>query len=87
MIKKLIRILFILLLSIFSFYYTNKSIELIREQDPIMKQIKTTSNKYNVEAVNAVIEDNTIIPGLTGKEINYQESYTKMKQYGTYNEV
>ena len=87
MIKKIMRILFILLLSVFSFYYTNKSIELIREKDPIMKQIKTTSNKYNIEAVNAVIEDNTIIPGLTGKEINYQESYTKMKQYGAYNEV
>ena len=87
MIKKILRISSILLLSIFSFYYTNKSIELVREQDPIMKSIRNSSTKYNVKAVNAEINDNTIIPGISGKEINYTESYTKMKQYGAYNEV
>lgn len=87
MLKKITRITFILLLSIFSFYYTNKSIELVREQDPIMKKIRNTDNKYNVQPVNAEIKDNTIIPGLTGKEIDYTKTYTKMKQYGTYNEV
>ncbi|MBO5120711.1 MAG: hypothetical protein J6C28_03370 [Bacilli bacterium] len=87
MIKKLIRVTLILLLSVFSFYYTNKSVELVREKDPIMKTIKSTNEKYNVQAVNAEIKDNTIIPGLTGKEINYLETYNKMKQYGTYNEI
>ena len=87
MIKKLIRGFLILLLSVFSFYYTNKSIELVREQDPIMKTIRSTSDKYNVKAVNAEIKDNTIIPGISGKEINYIETYTKMKQYGMYNEI
>ncbi|MBQ3511641.1 MAG: hypothetical protein IJA30_05020 [Bacilli bacterium] len=87
MLKKLIRVILILLLSVFSFYYTNKSIELVREQDPIMKTIRSTSDKYNIQAVNAEIKDNTIIPGISGKEINYVESYTKMKQYGMYNEI
>lgn len=87
MIKKLIKISSILMLTIFSFYYTNKSVELVRNQDPIMKEIKTTKTKYNVQAVNAEITNNTIIPGLSGKEIDYIESYTKMKQYGTYNEI
>lgn len=87
MIKKLVKVFFILLLSLFSFYYTNKSIELVREQDPIMKTIRTTSNKYNVSPVNAEIKHNKIIPGISGKEINYVETYTKMKQYGTYNEI
>ena len=87
MMKKLIRVFLILLLSVFSFYYTNKSIELVREQDPIMKTIRSTSDKYNVKAVNAEIKDNTIIPGISGKEINYIETYTKMKQYGMYNEI
>ena len=87
MIKKLIKALPILLLSVFSFYYTDKSIELVRNQDPIMKQIKSTDEKYNVSAINAKIEGNTIIPGKTGKEIDYEASYTKMKQYGNYNEI
>ena len=87
MIKKLVRVILVLLLSVFSFYYTNKSIELVREQDPIMKTIRSTSEKYNVKAINAEIKDNTIIPGISGKEINYIETYTKMKQYGMYNEI
>lgn len=87
MLKKSLKLTVILLLSVFSFYYTNKSIELIRDQDPIMKEIKNTKEKYSIEAVNAIIEDNTIIPGKVGKEIDYEKSYNKMKQYGSYNEV
>lgn len=86
MYKKISYIMVVLLLSVFSFYYTNKSIELVQEQDPITKKIKDTSEKYNISAVNATIKDNTIIPGLSGKEIDYQKSYNKMKQYGSYNE-
>ena len=60
MIKNITRVLLILLLAIFSFYYTNKSIELVREQDPIMKTIRSTSDKYNIKAVSAEIIENTI---------------------------
>lgn len=87
MLKKTIKISSILLLSLFSFYYTNKSIDLIREQDPIMKQLKIKDGKYNIEATNATIKENTIIPGKNGKEIDYETSYNKMKQYGAYNET
>lgn len=87
MLKKTIKVLSILLLSVFSFYYTNKSVELIREQDPIMKEIRNTSEKYSTSAENAVIKNNTLIPGLVGEEIDYEKTYNKMKQYGSYNEV
>lgn len=87
MFKKTIRITLVLFLSIFSFYYTNKSIELIRFQDPIMKTIKSTEKKYKTPAINAKVKDNTIIPGISGKTIDYNETYNKMKQYGAYNEV
>lgn len=87
MFKKTVHITLVLFLSMFSFYYTNKSIELIRLQDPIMKTIKSTENKYETPAINAKIKDNTIIPGISGKIIDYNETYNKMKQYGGYNEV
>lgn len=87
MLKKLIKISLILLVSIFSFYYTDKSIELIRNQDPLMKEIKNKDEKYNIEATNATVKENTIIPGKSGKEIDYEETYNKMKQYGAYNET
>lgn len=79
--------LLIVLLMIFSFYYTNKMIEFLRESDPIMKDIKKTSSKYKIDSVNALIVGNNIIPGKKGKDIDYKKSYSKMKQYGMYNEV
>ena len=85
--KKVIQVISVTLLMLFSFFYTNKSIELIRENDPIMKQIKETNMKYKVEPVNATIIGNKLIPGKSGKEIDYQKTYAKMKKYGTYNET
>ncbi|MDY5993568.1 MAG: polysaccharide deacetylase family protein [Bacilli bacterium] len=85
--RKVIQVISVTLLMLFSFFYTNKSIELIRENDPIMKQIKETNTKYKVNPVNATIIGNKIIPGKSGKEIDYQKTYAKMKKYGTYNET
>lgn len=85
--KKVIQVISVTFLMLFSFFYTNKSIELIRESDPIMKQIKETNTKYKVDPVNATIIGNKIIPGKSGKEIDYQKTYAKMKKYGTYNET
>ncbi len=87
MLKKITKLSLILILSIFSFYYTNKSIELIRFQDPIMKSIQSSNEKFQVEAVNATIKDNTIIPGVNGQVVNLTETYSKMKNYGAYNEL
>lgn len=71
---------------IFSFYYTNKMIDIVKEQDPIMKDIKKTSDKYKVDSVDALVVGNSIIPGKAGKEIDYKKSFSNMKQYGNYNE-
>lgn len=86
-INKIIRPISALLLLLFSFYYTNKVVEIIRERDPIMQQIRLTDEKYKVDSQNAKIIGNNIIPGKSGREIDYEESYTKMKQYGMYNEA
>lgn len=73
-------------MSILSFYYTNKSIELLKEKDPLMQEIKQNTSNYYIEPINAEIIDNKIIPGLTGKEIDYEISYNNMKKYGEYSE-
>lgn len=84
--KKLIQVTLVILLVLFSFYYTNKTIDIIRQTDPLMKQIKTESEKYKIPAKNAKIEENKMIPGQNGQEVDYEKTYEKMKQYGTYNE-
>ena len=79
--------LLIIVLLLFSFFYTNKSISIIRNQDPLMKEIIKNKSKFEIKSVNAIIKDNTIIPGIKGKEVDLEKTYTKMKQYGTYNEA
>ena len=73
-------------LLLFSFYYTDKSIDLIRQSDPIMKEIKKSSNKYKKQSVDAKVYDNKIIPGVVGVDVDYDKSYQRMKSYGVYNE-
>lgn len=79
--------LIIILFLVFSFYYTNKIVEFLKEKDPIMKDIRKTSDKYKIDSVNALIVDDSIIPGKVGKEIDYKKSFSKMKKYGNYNET
>ena len=85
--KKLIQVTIVIALVLFSFYYTNKTIDIIQETDPLMKQIKEESKKYEVPAEDAKIEEDKITSGKNGKEVDYDETYKKMKRYGTYNEV
>ena len=82
--KKIFNITFTILLVYFSFYYTNKVSNFIKDKDPIMFKIKSNLNKYYKEPINAIINDNTIIPGVSGLTINVNESYTKMKKVNTY---
>lgn len=76
----------LLVLFFFSFFYTEKVINVITEQDEIMIKIKENEEKNNIPSTNAIINKNTITPGLSGKEINIDKSYKEMKKIGTYNE-
>lgn len=70
----------------FSFFYTEKTVSVVKEHDSIMIEIKQNLEKYKKEAIDAEIIDNTIIPGISGEEIDIERSYSKMKRYGKYNE-
>ena len=84
---KIIKYLLITLFFIFSIYYTEKSMDILKLNDPIMKEIKNNLKKYKIEPVNAIIKNNTIIPGKKGKEIDIKKSYSNMRKYGSYNET
>ena len=85
--KYLKKIFYLVLFMLISMYYTNKSIDVLKNVDPIMQEIKSTTEKYSVDPINAVIDENNISSGVYGKEIDYKESYNKMKNYGKYNEA
>lgn len=85
--KKILKPVFVIILLLFSFFYTDKVVDLIREKDPIMQKIKLSSEKYQITSEDARVIGSNIIPGKNGREIDYEESYVKMKQYGMYNEA
>ena len=87
LIKKVIEVIFVMLLVLFSFYYTEKAIVLLESNDPIMKEIKDKGKSREEEAINAKVEGNYLIPGYNGLVIDLDDSFTKMKGYGSYNEA
>ena len=86
MIKKIIEGMLVLLLVLFSFYYTDKAITILEQKDPIMKQIKNQQDKYRQKSINATINNNYMIPGYAGIEVDLDKSFQKMKQYGSYSD-
>ena len=85
-IKSGLEIFFIILLVLFSFYYTDKVIGILESKDPIMRQLKMVNSKKERESVDAVITNNKIVPGYNGVKIDLEKSYLRMKSYGNYNE-
>lgn len=83
--KKIFEAIGLLSLVCISFLYTEKTVNVVKEYDDIMIAIKNENENYKVEAKDATIVDDTIIPGIKGKEVNINSSYNKMKRYGKFN--
>ena len=79
-----IRYILLLGLCVMSFYISDKLLLYVEGFSPIMKSIKEL-NYEPVLPVDAIIDDNTIIPGIKGKKINERESYLKMNEFGAFN--
>ncbi len=84
---KKIKYLFFVIILVLSFYVTDQIMIYIDNQSPLMKVIKENVNNYNTIPVNAIIEGNTIIPGIKGKEVNKRKSLLKMEEFGVFNET
>lgn len=84
--KKFFSLLGLITLFIFSFYYTEKTVSVVKEFDEIMIEIKEVATTKKVKSKNAIIKEDTIIPGKNGLEVDINKSYSKMRKYGKFNE-
>ena len=75
-----------ILLSVFSFYYTDRVMNFINMRDPLMEKLNVVSADYEVKPVNAVIVDDTIIPGIKGVLVDTKKSYEEMRLSGIFRE-
>ncbi len=79
---KIIKIIGLFCLFCISFFYTEKIINVTLNQDEIMIKIKEYKDTYNKNPINAIIEEDTITPGIVGKYIDEEASYKNMKKIG-----
>ena len=83
--KNILKLIGLIVLIVFTFFTTDKVTTVIKENDPLMNKIENTKNIYSIDKTEAIIKDNTIIPGLNGRVVNIDKSYKKMKEQGIFN--
>ena len=72
---------------LFSFFLSDKITKLAINKNPIMERIQEKSDSLIVMGTNAIINENTIIPGINGKKVDEEASFFKMKEFGIFNET
>lgn len=87
-IKKYFEYLGLLGICLLSFYYTEKVALYVKSKNPIMQSINEAKSLKEVSFINStIIDDLYIIPGLNGKEINLDKSFSNMQEKSIYNET
>ncbi len=84
--KKFFQLFGLMTLICFSFFYTEKIGYVVKEIDDLMKEINEKSDKLKIDAIDAKVVENTIIPGINGKIVDVNKSYDNMKRVNQYNE-
>ena len=84
--KKLFKIFGIITLTCFSFFYTDRVMDVIADNDPLKNEIINLSDNYKLSSNEAVVSGDTIIPGTNGREVNIDKSYKKMRTGNVFND-
>ena len=83
--KKILKLFGLITLICFSFFYTEKVIYVVSEQDPLKIEINEAADSYKISPNEAIIEEDTIIPGSNGRVVNIEKSYKKMRKSNIFN--
>ena len=84
--KKAFQMIGLISLTCFSFFVTEQTTTVVSDMDEIMIEIKAKKDEYKTEAIDAIIEDNKIIPGVSKREVNVNKSYKNMKTNGYFSD-
>lgn len=81
--KKFFQSIGIFSFSLVCFFYTKKLID-FRTDDSLIATINEVSDDYYVSAVESIVDGNNFIPGIYGRRVNVNESYSNMKKHGVF---
>lgn len=71
-------------LFIISLIYTNSINNIVKNKDPIMIKIREVSENIKSESVDAIIENDEMVTGISGCDIDINKSYENMKKLNNY---
>ena len=83
--KKILKLFGLITLICFSFFYTEKVIYVVSEQDPLKIEINESADSYKISPNEAIVDEDTIIPGSNGRVVNIEKSYKKMRKSNIFN--
>lgn len=69
-----------------SFIYTENVQKASITSDPLLNEIKRKKDGYKENAIEPIIKDNTISPGINGKEVDVEKSYKEMSKIGYFDD-
>ena len=84
--KKILKIIGLISLTCFSFFVTEKTALVVSDMDEIMIEIKNNYKSYKQKSIDAIIDGDTIIPGISARDVNIKKSYKNMKINGYYSD-
>lgn len=84
--KKVFQMIGLISLTCFSFFVTEQTAIVVSDMDEIMIEIKNKKDDYKYDSIDAIIDKNTIIPGINKREVNVNKSYKNMKTNGYFND-
>ena len=84
--KKFFQIVGIITLMVGSFVYTEKVGTTAKLNDTLLTEIKSKKDGYKENAIEPIIKEDTIIPGINGKEVDTQKSYEAMSKIGYFDD-
>ena len=79
---KYIKLIGLISLICFSFFVTDKIIDVSSMQDEIMIKIKEEASLFSKSPKDAIINGDYIIPGVSGRNVDINKSYNEMKKIG-----
>lgn len=84
--KNFFQIIGVITLMIGSFIYTENVQKASITSDTLLNEIKRKKDGYKENAIEPIIKDNTISPGLNGKEVDVKKSYKEMSKIGYFDD-
>ena len=83
--KKIFKIVGTFSILCFSFFYTDKVVTVISDNDPLKQEIINVSENYKILPNEAVVKNDEIIPGSNGRVVNVEKTYKKMRRDNIFN--